>query len=74
MQIKIRVVPNAKRNMVKKEKDRWKVYVNAPAVDDKANNAVLKFLAGYLGVKTRDCSITKGLKSRDKTISIVSNK
>ena len=74
MQIKIRVVPNAKRNMVKKEEDRWKVYVTAPAIDGKANKAVLKFMAGYMGLRLRECTIIKGLKSRDKTISIVSNK
>jgi uncharacterized protein (TIGR00251 family) len=66
----IRVQPGAKKNLVKEETGILKVYVTAQPVDDKANKAVIDVLADYFGVKKGQIEITKGLKSRNKTISI----
>lgn len=52
------------------EGDAWKVYVNAPAVDGKANKALIALLAEYFQVRKSRIEITKGLKSRHKTINI----
>lgn len=75
MKIDIKVIPGAKKNAVKQERDMWegdtwKVYVNAPAVDGKANKALIALLAEYFQVRKSRIEITKGLKSRYKTISI----
>jgi uncharacterized protein len=64
--IEIKVVPNAKRNLLKD----GKVYLTAPAVDGKANKALIKFLADYYDVKKREIRIVKGLKSRNKVVQI----
>lgn len=68
----IKVIPNAKKNRIVEELSRLKVYVTAPAVDGKANKALIEALADHFGVKKRDVSIIFGEKSRDKIIGISS--
>jgi len=68
MRLNIRVVPNAKRNKVVEEPGRLKVYLTAPAIEGKANNALLEFLAEHLGVKRSALTIIRGEKSRDKIV------
>jgi len=70
MNIDIKVIPGAKRNVVKEEEDQWRVYLTAPAVDGKANKALIAVLADFLEVRKNQIEIIKGLKSRHKTISI----
>lgn len=70
MKIDVKVIPAAKRSLIKKEGDAWKVYLNAPAVDGKANKALIALLAEYFKVRKSRIEITKGLKLRHKTISI----
>ncbi len=70
MKIDIKVIPAAKRNVFKQEGESIKVYLTAPPVDGKANKALIEFLAQHFCVKKTQISITKGLQSRHKTISI----
>jgi len=75
MNIDIKVIPGAKKNAVKPDPDgpkagAWRVYVTAPAADGKANKALIALLADYFRVRKGQIEITKGLKSRHKTISI----
>ncbi|MEO0130396.1 MAG: DUF167 domain-containing protein, partial [candidate division WOR-3 bacterium] len=49
--IKIRVIPNAKKNEVVKEENRLKVYLTAPPIEGKANKALIEILAEYFNVK-----------------------
>jgi uncharacterized protein (TIGR00251 family) len=70
MRISLKVVPGAKRNVWKAEGGTIKIYLNAPAVDGKANAALVRFLAEHFGVKTAQVEIIKGLKSRHKVINI----
>ncbi|MFA6548570.1 MAG: DUF167 domain-containing protein [Candidatus Margulisiibacteriota bacterium] len=64
--IEIKVVPNAKRNELKE----GKVYLTAPAVEGKANQALIEFIAEHFGVKKRQVKIIKGMKSRQKVVEI----
>ena len=69
--LKLRIVPNAKRNEVVGEYgDAVKVKVAAPAVEGKANEALLEFIAEKLGTHRRDIRLTAGEKSRDKIVEI----
>ena len=68
--LKIVCQPGAKKNLVKEEKESLKVFVTARPVDGKANQAVVEILAEHFGVKKSRIEIIKGLKSRNKTISI----
>ena len=70
MKIDVKVIPAAKKSFIKQEGAVWKVYLNAPAVDGKANKALIALLAGHFSVRKGQIEIIKGLKSRRKTISI----
>ena len=66
--MKVKVFPKAKKERVEKEGELLKVYVNAPAVDGKANSAVIESLAEYFGKKKSQVRIVLGEKSREKVI------
>ena len=67
---KVKVIPNAKKNEVIREKGKLKVYVNVPAKDGKANRALIETLADFFNVKKRDVKIVSGEKSREKIVQI----
>ncbi len=69
MRVSVLVVPNAKRDEVVEEGDHLKVYVRAPPVRGKANEAVIEVLAKFFGVKKSDI-ILSGEKSREKVIEV----
>jgi uncharacterized protein (TIGR00251 family) len=50
--------------------DRIKVRLTARAVDGKANQALVEFLASHYGVPRRSVRIESGLKSRRKRVAI----
>ena len=68
--IVVRVVPRAKENKVVEEAGRYKVYVTAPAIDGRANRALLELLAEYFGVKKSRIHLVQGAKSRDKLFDV----
>ncbi len=55
--IKIRVIPNARKNEVRVEEDKFKVYVSVPAINGKANKAVIELLADFLKTKKSNIKI-----------------
>lgn len=71
--ISIRVTTNAGKNSIEAEEGRLKVKVNSPAVDGKANKAVINLLAVYYGVRKSAVCIVKGEKNRDKIIEIAAD-
>ncbi len=72
MRIEVKVVPGAKKDFLKEEEGRWKIYLRAPALEGRANKALIKFLSERLKVAKSQIEIIKGLKSRRKTIKISS--
>lgn len=70
MNIEVKVIPNAKKNQVLEEEGRFKVYVNVPAVDGKANKALIEVLADHFNVKKSNVEILRGETSRVKVIKI----
>ena len=71
--VEIRVRPNSSRNRVHGtagDPPRLVVAVQAPAVDGKANQAVIKEIAHAFGVRARDISIVFGELTRDKRVQI----
>ena len=70
----IRVRANAPVNKVggtAGDPPRLVVAVQAPAVDGKANSAILKELAKAFGLRSRDFTIISGELSRDKRIQVM---
>ena len=49
---------------------RIKIRLRAKAVEDAANEALVKFVAARLGIAARDVRIATGLRSRAKTLEI----
>jgi uncharacterized protein (TIGR00251 family) len=69
--LKLRIVPNAQQDEVVGDYgEAVKVKVAAPAVDGKANAALLEFVARKLDVHPRAISLVTGEKSRNKVIAI----
>ena len=69
----IRVRPNSSRNKVGGsvgEPPRLVVAVQAPAVDGKANQAVIKQLAEAFNLRARDFTIVYGELGRDKRLIV----
>ena len=70
--IQIRVLPNAKRIgwMGMWNGTHYKVALRAPAVDGKANEALIEFLADFFKVPKRFIKIIQGETARCKLIEI----
>ena len=70
MRLSIRVIPRARQNKVVEEEGRVKVYLTAPPVEGRANQALIEVLAAHFQVRKGDIRIVRGEKSRDKIIQI----
>lgn len=71
MIIKVRVIPNSKRNeVVSRVGSILRVKIAAPAVEDKANEELCDFLADFFDVKRSMIFLRKGERGREKTIEI----
>ena len=67
----VRVQPGAKREALLGDYgDAVKIALQAPAVDGKANDALVRFLAERLGVPRLSVSIMTGLLSRSKVVLV----
>jgi uncharacterized protein len=67
----LHVQPGASRTeFAGKHGERIKVRVAGRAVDGKANEALIEFLAEHYGVPRRNVRIASGLKSRQKRVII----
>ena len=70
MKLDIKVITGARKNFLKQEGELTKVYLTAPAIDGKANKALIEFLSEHFNVSEPYIEIIKGLKSSNKTINI----
>ena len=69
--LELKIIPNAPRNEVV----GWlggalKVKVHAPALEGRANDELLDFLAGHLDLPRRAITLLRGDKSRQKIVRI----
>ena len=72
MIVKVRVIPNAPENeVVSRIGSVLRVKVAAPAVDDKANATLKKYLAEFFEVSSKAVNITRGANGREKTVEIL---
>jgi uncharacterized protein (TIGR00251 family) len=68
----VRVQPGASREGVVGEYgDAVKIALTAPAVDGKANDALVRYLAGLLGVPRLSVEIASGALSRSKIVRVL---
>ncbi|MDR2066376.1 MAG: DUF167 domain-containing protein [Endomicrobium sp.] len=72
MIIKVRVIPNSKRNeVISRVGSILRVKVAAPIVDGRANEELCGFLADFFDVKRSMIFLRKGERGREKTIEII---
>jgi uncharacterized protein len=66
-----RVQPNSSKEGIGEIKnDALVIRLNAPAVEGKANDALIKFLSKRLGIAKSRISIIRGEKNRNKLVSV----
>jgi uncharacterized protein (TIGR00251 family) len=70
MIITVKVIPGASKEGIENLGEAYKIRLRAPAVEGKANEALVRFLSLHFGVKRSQIEIIKGLKSRIKTVNI----
>ena len=71
MKINILVVSNSKVSEVTNtDENNYKVRVDAPASEGKANKRLIEILADYFKISKSSIKILKGFKNRNKTIEI----
>jgi uncharacterized protein (TIGR00251 family) len=69
--LRVHVVPNAKvDSVVGMHGGAFKIKLRAPAVEGKANAALVRFLAEQLKLPRNTIALKRGEKSRGKTIEI----
>ena len=70
--LKLRVVPGAKKSSWKGAlpDGRMKVAIAAPPVDGRANEALVRFVAEALGLKTNAVRVAHGAGGRDKVVEV----
>jgi uncharacterized protein (TIGR00251 family) len=71
MRVDVKVKPNARTNRVEVQADgSLLVSVNAPPVDGKANEAVIRAVADHFRVPRSRVEILRGTSGRKKTLEI----
>lgn len=66
----LHVVPNAPKSIVVgRHGTAIKVKLHAPAVDNKANTELVRFIAEQLHLPKSSVTLVRGHKSREKTVS-----
>jgi uncharacterized protein (TIGR00251 family) len=69
--IRLHIQPKASKSRIVGLHDGClKIAVAAPPVEGKANKAVVKFLADFFGVPTRDVAVKSGAQSRRKVVVV----
>ena len=69
--IDVKVLPRSSKDAIIGKKDGvYKIKLTAPAIEGKANKALLKLLAKKLGLPKREIRIITGERSRIKSIQI----
>jgi hypothetical protein len=69
----VRVTPRASKNEIVEilSDGTVKVHITAPPVEGKANEVLVKFLAGVLDVPASRLDVVAGASGRDKLIAVI---
>lgn len=69
--LKIKVIPNSKiTKIIEESSDTLKIKLQAPALEGKANKALLAFLSEHFHKPKSKITLQNGEKSRLKTVKI----
>lgn len=69
--VTFKVIPRASKSEFVGREEAWiKIRLQAPPVDGKANEALIKFLSDYFKIPRRDITVVSGQTSRLKIIRL----
>ena len=68
--IRIKIIPNSSKNELIWENDALKVKIMAQPIENKANKALVEFLAKKLKIAKSKIEIIKGELNKEKTLLI----
>ena len=68
--LELKVFPNSKKDSIEKDGALLKVRLTAPAVNGRANKALIKFLSKEYNVRKSSVTIIRGEKSQKKLVRI----
>lgn len=75
MKITVTAHPNSKKPRVEKDLfGQLQVYISAPPLEGRANQAVVEALAEYFHIKKSQIQLTRGHKSKMKTFDLAFEK
>ena len=69
--VKVKVFAEAKKREVRKEGERFFVYVKSKRREGAANNEAIELLADFLGIPPKEIAIIRGARTPNKTIKIL---
>ena len=73
LRIAVQVQPNAKKSEVVSEmEEALKIRLKAPAIEGKANEELIRFIADQLALPKKNISITHGQGNRQKLLEVES--
>ena len=70
MKLVVKVIPNAKKERIEPKGEVLKIYLNAPALEGRANKRLIEVLADYFDTKKSNIAIIRGAKTREKIVEI----
>lgn len=71
MILSVRVIPNSKKpEIFQIEEGKLKIKVDAPPIENRANERLIEILAEHFHTKKSHIKIIRGLNSRNKIIEI----
>jgi uncharacterized protein (TIGR00251 family) len=69
--VRVHAQPGARRTEIAGlHGDALKIRIAAPALEDRANEALVAFVAARLGIAQRNVTLASGAKSREKRLEI----
>lgn len=75
MRIYITVKPNARQGRIEEiDEAHWKVWVQAPAKQGKANEAVVQAVADHLNIPKSSITLVFGKTGREKIVDVAQYK
>lgn len=73
MRVAVVVRPRSRHEKVVQTAEGYVVYVREPPVENRANDALVRVLADYLGVSRAQVRVVGGWRGRKKLVEIVPN-
>jgi len=68
--VRLRIIPNSSKNEIVWENDTLKIKITAQPIENKANKALIAFLAKNLKIAKSNIQIIKGELNKEKTLLI----